>query len=380
MFGSSYAGNAYAEIFARLGALGDIRIYALNPCREFWDDVDTSRRGALAGWARRQDKVGDQTRRIRRSFLVEWSVRPARSAALGAAGPRIHSPAQRIVAVRFRAACFRTRFPRERRRWSSSFSKTSSTASRRPRTSTIGKGKPSTRESVSSHVPEFDAKPKSSRTKSGRCFATTKNLPLNGNVARIRFHEIAVLIPDAAVDDYIDANRKRLSKAAPNPDRSRKPQHRRREPCRPRPSSCCSNCRAAASRAHEMVRLLTHPALNGEDGTRDRCRNVAAMERGAGHFLRRRRRRSEGHLHPARPLPLGSGDQAARARHDDDRSARRQTPQFMRNRGDRASSYLPFEVAQDELETAARFMRTARALIADAIAIRDARLTPGNGR
>ena len=56
VFGSSYAGNAYADIFARLGALGDIRIYALNPCREFWEDVDTSRRTALAGWARRMTK------------------------------------------------------------------------------------------------------------------------------------------------------------------------------------------------------------------------------------------------------------------------------------------------------------------------------------
>ncbi len=38
--------------------------------------------------------------------------------------------------------------------------------------------------------------------------------------------------------------------------------------------------------------------------------------------------------------------------------------------------YLPAEVAQDELETAARFMRTTRSLISDAISIRDARLTP----
>src|SRR6266404_3502454 len=58
LFGSSYAGNAYAEIFARLGAAGDVRIYALNPCREFWEDVDTSRRGALGGWAHRADRIG----------------------------------------------------------------------------------------------------------------------------------------------------------------------------------------------------------------------------------------------------------------------------------------------------------------------------------
>src|SRR5208282_4569170 len=39
-------------------------------------------------------------------------------------------------------------------------------------------------------------------------------------------------------------------------------------------------------------------------------------------------------------------------------------------------SYLPFEVAQDEIESAARFMRVARSLIAAALSMRDARLTP----
>ncbi len=76
VFGSSYAGNAYADIFARLGALGDIRIYALNPCREFWEDVDTSRRSALAGWARRADKVGDQLAESEDPFSLNGASDP----------------------------------------------------------------------------------------------------------------------------------------------------------------------------------------------------------------------------------------------------------------------------------------------------------------
>src|SRR5277367_1682159 len=76
VFGSSYAGSAYADIFARLGALGDIRIYALNPCREFWDDVDTSRRGALSGWARRQDKVGEKLAESEDPFSLNESSDP----------------------------------------------------------------------------------------------------------------------------------------------------------------------------------------------------------------------------------------------------------------------------------------------------------------
>src|SRR5208283_5889197 len=76
LFGSSYAGNAYAEIFARLGALGDIRIYALNPCREFWEDVDTSRRGAIAAWAHRQDKVGAKLGESEDPFSLNESSDP----------------------------------------------------------------------------------------------------------------------------------------------------------------------------------------------------------------------------------------------------------------------------------------------------------------
>src|SRR5258708_21676190 len=60
LFGASYAGNVYTEIFARLAATSDIRIYALNPCREFWEDVDTSRRATLIGWAHRDERIGNR--------------------------------------------------------------------------------------------------------------------------------------------------------------------------------------------------------------------------------------------------------------------------------------------------------------------------------
>src|SRR6266481_200309 len=76
VFSSSYAGNAYTDIFARLGAIGDVRIYALNPCREFWEDVDTSRRSTLAGWAHRQDKVGEKIRESEDPFLLNESSDP----------------------------------------------------------------------------------------------------------------------------------------------------------------------------------------------------------------------------------------------------------------------------------------------------------------
>ncbi|HVA80446.1 MAG TPA: exodeoxyribonuclease V subunit gamma [Candidatus Binataceae bacterium] len=58
VFGLASPGQAFAEIFARLGRLGAISIYALNPCREFWEDLDSSRRSSGANWAHRTARLG----------------------------------------------------------------------------------------------------------------------------------------------------------------------------------------------------------------------------------------------------------------------------------------------------------------------------------
>ncbi|MFZ1886538.1 MAG: exodeoxyribonuclease V subunit gamma [Candidatus Binataceae bacterium] len=58
VFGLASPGQAYAEIFARLGKLGALSIYALNPCREFWEDLDTSRRSAGTNWVHRGSRIG----------------------------------------------------------------------------------------------------------------------------------------------------------------------------------------------------------------------------------------------------------------------------------------------------------------------------------
>ncbi|MGC1678955.1 MAG: exodeoxyribonuclease V subunit gamma [Candidatus Binataceae bacterium] len=58
VFGLASPGQAYAKIFARLGNLGALSIYTLNPCREFWEDLDTSRRSAQANWIHRGSRIG----------------------------------------------------------------------------------------------------------------------------------------------------------------------------------------------------------------------------------------------------------------------------------------------------------------------------------
>ncbi len=56
VFGVSYVAESYHRMLALLGRHIDVRIYTLNPCREFWEDVDT------AGEAARRSKR--ETRRL----------------------------------------------------------------------------------------------------------------------------------------------------------------------------------------------------------------------------------------------------------------------------------------------------------------------------
>ena len=59
VFGLAYAGPAYLRIFSQIGKFIDLNIYALNPCREFWEDVEHLPRAERESWTRRHSKVGD---------------------------------------------------------------------------------------------------------------------------------------------------------------------------------------------------------------------------------------------------------------------------------------------------------------------------------
>ncbi len=43
IFGMSYVARIFQYLFARLGEAADLRIYTLNPCAEFWEDLETDR-------------------------------------------------------------------------------------------------------------------------------------------------------------------------------------------------------------------------------------------------------------------------------------------------------------------------------------------------
>lgn len=57
IFGLSYVAPAFAEIFSMLSAYSEVHIFAMNPCCEFWEDVDNRVHVAREGWISRAERV-----------------------------------------------------------------------------------------------------------------------------------------------------------------------------------------------------------------------------------------------------------------------------------------------------------------------------------
>ena len=372
VFGPSYAGNAYAEIFARLGALGDIRIYALNPCREFWEDVDSSRRGALAAWARRQDKVGGKLAESEDPFALTQSSDPPALRLWGRPGREYVRLLNELSQCDF-APLFSD--PVSRRPPTLLEALQQSVLDRQPQSAEVedGEGKPYEARIRFLAAPGIRREAEIVANEIWSIVRDNEKLAARGGAERIRFHEIAVLIPDAAVDGYLAHIESVFRK-----------QHRI-------PIDLAGSSNAGASRVAEavellldlprgrfsrveMIRLLTHPALNGDSETRIDAELWPRWSEALGIFFGA----DDDELKDTYiPRGLYHWDQAIKRLALGAMLTGQSggNPAFYET-GATAPGYLPFEVAQDQLETAARFMLSARSLIADALSMRNARLTP----
>src|SRR5215469_18118527 len=368
VFGSPYIGNAYADIFARLATLGDIRIYAPNPCRECWEDVDTSRRAALSGLPHRGDKVGDRIGESDDPFDLNASTDPAALRLWGRPGREYIRLLNELSQCDF-VPLFSD--PQTRAAPTLLESLQQSILDRQaPRLSAAGANS----ERPDAHI-RFLACPgirREAEIVANEIWSLIReNEKKVGAGDRLRFHEIAVLIPDSEKDDYLADIESVFLK-----------QHRIPIDLVSRSITHTSRVAEAVdlllglpagdfSRA-EMIRLLTHPALNGDAridveawplwsdalgiffGADDDDLKDTYIPRGLYHWDQALKRLALG------TMMAGSSDGEAK----------------FYETGANAPAYLPLEVAQDELETAARFIRGARSLIADALVLQQTRLRP----
>ena len=144
---------------------------------------------------------------------------------------------------------FPIRSPAKRRRCSNSFSKISSIAHREPAHVENGQGKPSEPRISFLACPGIRREAEIVANEIWSIVRSNEKLAAEGNAERIRFHEIAVLIPDSAVDDYVAQIESVFRKQHRIPIDLVSRSHRRRESRRRSRRLAACSCRRAASRA-----------------------------------------------------------------------------------------------------------------------------------
>ncbi len=362
VFGLAYVGPAYLQILSQIGKLTRVHIYALNPCLEFWEDVDHLSRSDRESWTRRFSKVGAE---------LEESIDPFN---LDAAGD---TPALRFWA----------RPGREYIRMLNELTECDFdphfTLPGNGTTSLLG----SLQEDILNRAPERDLADSDPREHDASirflsCPGIAREAEIVANEiwsmlegdARgrdaIRFHQIAVIVPDALYPDYLPHLESAFSRLHQLPMNVVHRGAISESPVREAISLLLRLPLGRFSR-DEMLHLLNHPVIRGEDAEIETDQAARWCEELGIFFGADANDLSNTYIPPdayhwdqgLRRLALGVflGPGADRE------------PRFY---GAPASiEYLPYTTTQDESGAVAAFIRSARSLLADAVEIRSTRLT-----
>ena len=368
VFGLAYAGPAFIEIFARLGQLITLSVFAINPCQEFWEDVDDAR-------------AAERLRLVHRGAKLEAaSDDPEDPFGLESGGD---NPALRLWGRPGReyvrmlnelAECdFESHFTHPaadgaptilRSLQESILVREGDRAPMQPGESPADEGSvrilacPGIRREV-----EIVANEIWSIVRSGDRAVDC------GGAPPLRFHEIGVLIPDSSCDAYLPHIKSVFAEQ------------------RDLPVEITTHSAAEMSRVAEaielllqlplgrlarteVVRVLTHPAIAGDEPELE-PQLCSTWARDLGVFFGAdEEATAAGYL----PTDMGHWDQALK---------RMALGVFMTGEpsGDSrafeapgAHAYRPFEIGEERIPGALRMVRTARSLIADVIDLRSRRM------
>jgi exodeoxyribonuclease V gamma subunit len=363
VFALPNAGPAYVKIFAQLARLRTINVYAINPCLEFWEDLQTAGAIDRARMIRRRDRIEDPFADDPDRFHL---LDDAENRALKLWG----RPGREYIRLlnQLSDCDFDDRFVRPASRGDSTLLETlqEDILTRAP-----------SRESAPADPGRFahDASirilacPGIRREAEIVANAIWSVLQKSTGNASIRFHEIAVLIPDASLDSYL-----------PHLESVFERQHRipleianRRFVQQSRVAEAVELLLAlplGRFTRDEVVRLLTHPAVIGGESELEIERWSAWCAEAGVVFGADREHLRNTYL---------SGD----LYHWDQALRRMALGVFMT--GERSGdlrlakagggAYLPLELGQDAGGSVMRLVRMARGLIADALALGGAQLT-----
>jgi exodeoxyribonuclease V gamma subunit len=361
IFGLASPGRVFLEIFARLGRLVDLLVYAVNPCMEFWEDVDDSAAARASTWHHRTEKVGTALEEGEDPFDL---ATPSDSRALKLWGrpgreyirmlneltqcdfePHFSHPTGASLLARLQEDILlrAQRAPGDRK------------TGVEPRPSSIRfMGAPGLRREVEIIANEI--------------LRLVSEADRSGSSPPLRFHEVAVLVPDAVADAYLPQIESVFGSqfAIPVEIAGRRfYQSRAAEAI----ALLLKFPLGRATRA-EILRLLTHPVIGGAQGELDIDRLSAWCEELGVFFGVDASDLADTYV----PANLFQWDQAL---------TRITLGAFMEGGlGEGHNLYpgdqgplLPLTLQQEEVPAAARFLKTARTLLADTREIRAHRLS-----
>jgi exodeoxyribonuclease V gamma subunit len=363
VFALSDAGPAYVKILAELGSLRTSHVYAINPCLEFWEDLDTAGGIDRARMVHRKARIEDPFAGDADPFRL---AADAENRALRLWG----RPGREYIRL-LNQLCecdFDDRFVR-------------------PASGANSTLLESLQDDILTRAPDRDSRPaeagRFARDASLRILACPgirreaeivanaiwSVLQADSGREPIRFHEIGVLVPEASLNSYLPHLESVFGREPRIPLEIAGRRFVRRSRV-PEAVELLLALPLGRFTRGEMVRLLTHPALiAGESEAEIERWSAWCAEAGVVFGADR------DHL---RNTYLG-GD----LYHWDQALRRMALGVFMT--GERSGDfrlataddgrYLPLELGQDAGESVMRLVRTARAMIADALALAGARLT-----
>lgn len=362
VFALPNAGPAYVRIFSALAEVTELHVYALNPCLEFWEDVQTVGRVAREGWVRRGARLDEEISNARDQFrLLDGDTRALKI--WGRPGREYIRLLNELAQCDFDAR-FERPAPGAQPTLLAALQR--DILLREPEAEEKRAGDPAFAADRSIRILACPGVRREVEAVAGAIWSLLKE---SAGQDPIRFHEIAVVIPQAACDAYLPHVETvfREQGAIPVEIVTRRfvRQSRVAEAI-----DLLLKLPLGRFTRDEMVNLLTHPAIAGDDADYDVerwpawCREVGVVF-GADADELRNTYIDPGLFHwdqALTRLALGvfmTGERSGSA----DAVA---TPQ---------GRVLPFEAGQECSEGIARVVRLAREIIADAMALRARSLT-----
>ncbi len=363
IFGIGYAGPEFIRIFGRLGALTDLHIYTLNPCREFWEDVRDRR-------AVRPPRVGTLIESAEDPFGLEGSDESLALRYWGRAGREYIRLLNEITDCDFDEHFME---PAPAGGNATLLSRVQQAILTRSSEESIDNGgaaagDSSAEDDGSIRILECPGVRREIEIAANAIWSLMRR-DAGADAAPLRFHQIAVVIPQTVRDQYM-VHVESVFAAAHRIPINVVDRHLARDSRVAEAVELLLRLPLGRFTRDEMIRLLTHPAIAGRDGEPhaqawpEWCRQTGV------HFGADERAFANTYVEPRlfhwdralKQLALGLFMAGA---------ASGETRVFS---ADGSREYLPFEVAEDEAEGVAIMVRKARTLIHDALALAETEL------